>query len=233
MPRRAASSATVARSSSEISAPVGLPGELMMMPLRLRRDRRQERVGPEAEAVLGMRMHDHRRRFGELDLLDQRRPAGHVRDHFVARSEQHHGGVVERLLAAGGDDDLARRELDAVILAIARNATAFLSSSVPELVVYFVKFASIAALAASPMWRGVGKSGSPAPKSTTSMPCDFSLMASAATFIVGDVAIRPARAASMSLTPSTFPARASSRAIDPRRPRARGRAPSRRAPPLP
>src|SRR5689334_24833969 len=55
------------------------------------------------------------------------------------------------------------------------------------------------------MCRGVGKSGSPAPKSTTSMPCDLSLMASAATFIVGDVAILPARAASMSLRPQRFP----------------------------
>ena len=85
----------------------------------LRRDRRQERVGPEAEPVVGMGVDDHRRCFGELDLLDQRRPARHVRDHFVARPEEHHGGVVERLLAAGGDDDLAGRELDAVIFAIA------------------------------------------------------------------------------------------------------------------
>ena len=32
MPRFAASFASVSRSSSDISAPVGLPGELMMMP---------------------------------------------------------------------------------------------------------------------------------------------------------------------------------------------------------
>src|SRR5258707_10242149 len=69
-----------------------------------------------------------------------------------------------------------------------------LRSSVPELFVYLVKFASIARCAAALMWSGVGKSGSPAPKSTTSIPWAFIFMASAATFIVGDTAIRPARA---------------------------------------
>src|SRR5512134_2200056 len=73
---------------------------------------------------------------------------------------------------------------------------AFFSSSVPELVVYFVKFASMAACAAAPMCRGVGKSGSPAPRSTTSMPFALRAIASAATFMVGEAAIRVARAAS-------------------------------------
>src|SRR5436190_10633746 len=69
-----------------------------------------------------------------------------------------------------------------------------LRSSVPELFVYLVKLASMARWAAAPMCLGVGKSGSPAPKSTTSIPWAFIFMASAATFIVGDTAIRPARA---------------------------------------
>src|SRR5688572_20431841 len=72
---------------------------------------------------------------------------------------------------------------------------AFFSSSVPELVVYFVKLASMAAWAAAPMCCGVGKSGSPAPRSMTSMPFALSAIASAATFIVGDMAMRVARAA--------------------------------------
>ena len=59
---------------------------------------------------------------------------------------------------------------------------------------YFVKLASMARCAAAPMCVGVGKSGSPAPKSTTSIPWAFIFMASAATFIVGDTAMRPARA---------------------------------------
>src|SRR6476660_4885350 len=73
-----------------------------------------------------------------------------------------------------------------------------LSSSVPELVVYLVKLASIAACAAAEMWVGVGKSGSPAPRSTTSTPCALSRIASAATFIVGDTDIRVVRVANMS-----------------------------------
>ena len=79
----------------------------MMMPRVLRRDRREDRLGVEAEAVLGMRVDDHRRRLGQLDLLDERRPAGRVRDDLVAGSEQRQRGVEERLLAAGGDDRLS------------------------------------------------------------------------------------------------------------------------------
>src|SRR5258708_18535584 len=71
---------------------------------------------------------------------------------------------------------------------------ACLRSWVPELLVYFVKLASMARCAAAPMCGGVGKSGSPAPKSTMSTPWAFSFMASDATFMVGDCAIRPARA---------------------------------------
>src|SRR5687768_16741188 len=59
----------------------------------------------------------------------------------------------------------------------------------------------MAALAAAPTCGGVGKSGSPAPKSSTSTPCAFNRIASAATFIVGDTPIRPALAASMNSGP--------------------------------
>src|SRR5438093_9830220 len=58
----------------------------------------------------------------------------------------------------------------------------------------------MAVLPASLAGCGVGKSGSPAPKSTTSTPCRFSFSASAATFIVGDAATRPIRSANI-----TFP----------------------------
>src|SRR4029453_17653295 len=77
-----------------------------------------------------------------------------------------------------------------------RSAIARLRSSVPELVVYLVKLASIALWAAGDTSGGVGKSGSPAPKSTMSTPCALSFMASAATFIVGDTEMRAVRAAS-------------------------------------
>ena len=42
-----------------------------------------------------------------------------MRDHLVARLEQHHRGVEQGLLGAGGDDDFFRLDVDAVIEAIA------------------------------------------------------------------------------------------------------------------
>src|SRR5687768_1062935 len=61
----------------------------------------------------------------------------------------------------------------------------------------------MATLAASFAGCGVGKSGSPAPKSTTSTPWRFSFAASPATFIVGDVETLLIRSASMDF-PSLF-----------------------------
>src|SRR4030095_2177763 len=77
-----------------------------------------------------------------------------------------------------------------------RSAIARFRSSGRELVVSVVKLASIALCAAADTCGGVGKSGSPAPKSTTSTPCALSFMASAATFMVGDTEMRAVRAAS-------------------------------------
>src|SRR6266567_1932217 len=53
----------------------------------------------------------------------------------------------------------------------------------------------MAAMAASLMWRGVGKWGSPAPKSTRLAPWVRSLAASAATAMVAETSIRPMRSA--------------------------------------
>src|SRR5579863_10708293 len=50
-------------------------------------------------------------------------------------------------------------------------------------------------MAASLMWRGVGKCGSPAPKSTRLAPWARSLAASAATAMVAETSMRPMRAA--------------------------------------
>src|SRR5262245_14584665 len=70
------------------------------------------------------------------------------------------------------------------------------SSCVPPAGVYLVKLLLIASIAAFLILSGVGKSGSPAPKSTTSTPSRRSLSASAATFIVDETLIRPMRSAS-------------------------------------
>ncbi|OQC72454.1 MAG: hypothetical protein BWX45_00909 [Deltaproteobacteria bacterium ADurb.Bin002] len=64
-------------------------------------------------------------------------------------------------------DRLYSRRLSVFSLAM----IASLSSSVPPTGVYFVKPASMARMAACLMWSGVSKSGSPAPKPMTSLPC--------------------------------------------------------------
>src|SRR5690349_19576440 len=74
---------------------------------------------------------------------------------------------------------------------------ACLSSTVPPVAVYFVKFALMASMPARFTFSGVGKSGSPAPKSTTSAPSRRRRSAVAATFMVDDSLIvdtRPAKA---------------------------------------
>src|ERR1700689_1388348 len=60
------------------------------------------------------------------------------------------------------------------------------NSTVPLTGVYLVKLAWMAAMAACLMFSGVGKSGSPALKSTTSTPARRRRSASAATFMVDD-----------------------------------------------
>src|SRR4030095_9494586 len=66
----------------------------------------------------------------------------------------------------------------------------------PMALVYREKFASMAAFAASLTWVGVGKSGSPAPKSTIWTPVRFQRSASAATFMVAEPVTLARRCAS-------------------------------------
>src|ERR1700677_2500357 len=76
---------------------------------------------------------------------------------------------------------------------------ACLASAVPPAGVYFVKFSLMARMAACLMLSGVGKSGSPALKSTTSTPSRRSLSASAMTFIVEETLIEEMRSAMVGL----------------------------------
>ena len=57
----------------------------------------------------------------------------------------------------------------------------------PPVGVYFERFSSIALIAAFLMWSGVGKSGSPGPKSAMSTPLDFSCSAAVMTAAVGEI----------------------------------------------
>src|SRR5215831_13052935 len=64
------------------------------------------------------------------------------------------------------------------------------SGRMPPVAVYFVLFSSMALMAAFLMCSGVGKSGSPGPKSATSTPRAFSFSASAITADVGEIWMR-------------------------------------------
>src|SRR5574337_938254 len=69
----------------------------------------------------------------------------------------------------------------------------------PAVGVYLVKFCSMARMAARLMCSGVGKSGSPGPKSTTSMPRALYRSASVRTARVGETEMRLMRSASCTL----------------------------------
>src|SRR5258706_332707 len=73
----------------------------------------------------------------------------------------------------------------------------------PAFGVYFVKFSSIALCAAALAASGVGKSGSPAPKSITSTPARRNWSTFAVTFMVGDPEMRFVRAASSAMVSSS------------------------------
>ena len=68
-------------------------------------------------------------------------------------------------------------------------------SGMPAAGVYLVKPAASAWMQASLICCGVSKSGSPAPKSTTSTPCARNFSASAATFMVDETLINEMRSA--------------------------------------
>src|SRR5947207_5238697 len=74
----------------------------------------------------------------------------------------------------------------------------------PPVAVYLVKFFSRASIAARLMFAGVGKSGSPAPKSTRLTPLDLSRSAFITTAAVGETEIREILSESCIILPSLF-----------------------------
>jgi hypothetical protein len=69
--------------------------------------------------------------------------------------------------------------------------TASFNDAIPSTTVYFVWPASIARFAASLMWSGVSKSGSPAPSAMISRPAAFNSAARMVEAMVGDGLMRP------------------------------------------
>ncbi len=75
------------------------------------------------------------------------------------------------------------------------------SGMMPPAGVYFDLFSSIALMAAFLMWSGVGKSGSPGPKSAISTPRALSFSASLITAAVGEICMRLMRSVSCTWAP--------------------------------
>src|SRR5882757_8271405 len=71
----------------------------------------------------------------------------------------------------------------------------------PGVAVYFVLLSLMALIAACLMWSGVGKSGSPGPKSAMSTPLAFNWSAAAMTAAVGEIWIRLIRSVSCTASP--------------------------------
>ena len=159
MPRAAAASAIAAISALGDQRAGRIARRIDDDRLGARRDRIDDRRGLDREAVLHVRLHDHRRGVGELDLIADARPERAVRDHLVAGLEERHRGVVERLLGAGGDDDFLGLDLDAVVEAIALRRRRRAARGRRPTACTSVKFASSAACAASLTCSGVGEVG--------------------------------------------------------------------------
>src|SRR5207249_2931016 len=75
------------------------------------------------------------------------------------------------------------------------------SGMIPPVGVYLDLFSSIALIAAFLMWSGVGKSGSPGPKSAISTPRDLSFSASEITAAVGEICMRLIRSVNCTFAP--------------------------------
>ena len=115
------------------------------------------------------RRQDDRLRAGEAHLVRERDPVGGVDPDAISRLE---GGLrqeEEDVLSAAADHDLVRGEIRPVIVvkSLSHPRAQLRDSRGVDVV---VKFSSSARLAAFLMGSGVLKSGSPGPKSMTSIP---------------------------------------------------------------
>ena len=114
---------------------------------------------------------DHGHAVGERDRLRVRGPVRRGQQHLVARVEQGLERVVDRVLAAVGDDHLLRLDdVAGVAGGLRRDRGAQLGQPAGAACSADRETLPHAAIAASTMRAGVGKSGSPAPKPMTSSP---------------------------------------------------------------
>ena len=227
-------------SSTGYTAPVGFDGDTNMSAFVRSVTAASSCSTVDAEAGRLVGRQDHRHAAGERDRLGVGGPERRRQQHLVARVEQGGEGVVDGVLAAVGDEHLAGRRPGGRSRGGSCRRSPRLSSGSPPAGVYLWFCGSRqASTAASTMWAGVGKSGSPAPKPMTGSPAAFSAFALASTASVADSAIaamrRETRASVRGVANVLAPwwtrprswhgdSRPSPRDQDPRRPPARRRA---------
>ena len=157
-------------SAGGITAPVGLFGELMMT-IRVRGVMAASTCSARsAETVGGLGGHEHGLAAGELDDVREADPVRRGNDDFVALFDQRADGVVDGVLAADGDDAFARARRSCRVARVpVADGLAQRRDARGRRVLGAIRARS-ASMAACLMCSGVGKSGSPGPKSTTSTP---------------------------------------------------------------
>ncbi len=163
--------------------------------LRARCTRRVELLDRDLEAALGVGVDHDRDAAGQRDRLRIRRPVRRGADDLVARIAQRGERRVHRVLAAVGDEHLRRRCSRTPSRAWSwRRSPPSAPGSPPAGVYRWLRTSEHAAIAASTMCCGVGKSGSPAPNPITFSPSACRALALASTARVADGAIAASRA---------------------------------------
>ena len=129
--------------------------------LGLRRHRAADGGGVEVEAGRLVAFHRHGHAAEEPRLLGIGDPVRARDDHLVAGVHQRHHDVVERVLGPAGHGHLVRRVLEAVVaLELLADRARAARGCRPPRCTWSAPMSS-ARIAASLMWRGVSKSGSP------------------------------------------------------------------------
>ena len=147
-------------------------------------------LNPSADG--GRQLDDHA--TGKPDGLGVGRPVGSRDSTSSPGSSSVVNVFVDGVLAAVGDQDLVGADLEArVAERLGRDGLPQLGQAGGRRVAVVLRVGH-ASTAASTMWSGVGKSGSPAPKPMTFSPAALSALALASTARVADSAMAATRA---------------------------------------
>ncbi len=194
MPCSTAHCPIAATSASGYTLPVGLFGDTNTQRFGARCACGLELLDGDAEPVSGSGGQLDRDAVGELDRFGVRGPVGRGQQHLVARVEQGLERVVDRVLAAVGDEHLVGGSPRSPSRASSSPRSPPATRATPVWRSSGGCDGSLhAAIAASTIAAGVGKSGSPAPKPMTSSPSAFNALYFASTARVADSAMASTR----------------------------------------